>query len=161
MRTVTFEPLEGRTLMAAVATVTADVAVVRPAILVFRGPPLPASQTLLSVHAGRVGQAITITVTVRDRADSGPPAGTVDLVAAGVVLQTLTLTPGTSSAPDRGRSTATYTVAAGAASMAYRVGRHTLTAVYAGDNQRQGSRARATFRVTKYPSRDEPRVFTD
>ena len=88
------------------------------------------TNTLLTVSAGTLGQPITFTVTVRSAATAGSPAGTVNIIDHGVVIQTLTLSPTTSPSPRYAYSDATYTLRQQPGGSAYFFGKHAVSAVF-------------------------------
>ena len=69
-----------------------------------------ATETTLAVSAGTLGQPITFTVTVRAAAAAGSPEGTVNIIDHGKVIQTLTLSPTTSTNARYAFSEATFTL---------------------------------------------------
>jgi hypothetical protein len=91
-----------------------------------------APDTTLAVSAGTLGQPITFSVTARASAAAGAPRGFVDLIDHGNVIQTLTLTPVTSTSTDAryAYSTGTATLTQPAGGSAYYFGKHTVTASY-------------------------------
>ena len=88
------------------------------------------TNTLLTVSSGTLGQPITFTVTVRSAATAGSPAGTVNIIDHGVVIQTLTLSPTTSPSPRYAYSDATYTLRQQPGGSAYFFGKHAVSAVF-------------------------------
>jgi hypothetical protein len=107
------------------------------------------TKTTLAVSAGTLGQPITFTVTVRAAAAAGAPTGTVELLDHGQVIQTLTLSP-TSSTSGRGASseaTATLTQPPGGA--AYYFGKHQVSAVFVPSGAYSKSTASKTFTVSQ------------
>jgi FKBP-type peptidyl-prolyl cis-trans isomerase FkpA len=141
------ESLENRTLLAqAIPSVAAGRAQHAPLVADVRSDS-PATKTLLAVRSGTLGQAITFTVTVRDSAAFGAPTGSVNLVVDGTVIQTLTLTPSSSSSRFD-FSTASYTVPAGAGGPAYYVGSQTAKALYTSNGALQSSKVATHFRIT-------------
>lgn len=142
-----FEPLEHRTLLTPVLATAGLGRVEHSAIVADVNRVSLATKTLLSVQAGSLGQAITFTVTVRDAASLGPPTGSVTLTDHGVVIQTLTLAPTTSTNARYAFSSASYTIPAGAGGPAYYFGPHTVTAVYTSNGPLRPSGASARFTV--------------
>lgn len=122
------ESLESRTLLSA-------------------GTPRELTTTVLKVHAGQLGQAITFDVTVRTNAKFGAPAGTVDLVDHGTVIQTLTLAPTTSTNPRLAASEATITMSGGAGNPDYYVGLHAVRAQFNSSGAWVNSKGAAVFAV--------------
>lgn len=90
----------------------------------------------LSASSGRYGSPVTATVTVTGQ--GAVPAGTVEVRERGTVLGTAELAPG-----DGTSATATVELPRD-----LRAGSHTLTAVYAGSADVQGSQAQKSYRVT-------------
>jgi hypothetical protein len=107
-----------------------------------------ATQTTLAVSAGTLGQPITFTVTVRASASAGSPRGTVNLIDHGQVIQTLTLSPTTSTSSRYAFSKATFTLNQPSGDSAYAIGRHLLSAVYTPAGGFAKSRAVKAFNVT-------------
>ncbi len=68
------------------------------------------THTSLGISAGTLAQPVTFSVTVRAPAAAGSPVGTVNLSVHGNIVQTLTLTPATSTDHRYAISQATLTV---------------------------------------------------
>ena len=92
------EALEGRLLLSGIAPAL-RISRQSSAEVAARGLAKDTTKTLLAVSAGTLGQPITFTVTVRTSAAAGSPEGTVNIVDHGAVIQTLTLSPTTSTNP--------------------------------------------------------------
>jgi FKBP-type peptidyl-prolyl cis-trans isomerase len=141
------ESLENRTLLTqAIPSVAASRALHSPRVADVRSDS-PATKTLLDVHSGTLGQAITFTITVRDSAAFGAPTGAVNLVVDGTVIQTLTLTPTSSSSSRYDFSTASYTIPAGAGGPSYYFGSHTAKALYTSNAAMGSSKVATHFRI--------------
>ncbi len=89
-----------------------------------------ATETTLAVSAGTLGQPITFTVTVRAPASAGSPQGTVNLVEHGQVIQSLTVSPTTSTNPRSAYSEATYTLTPQPGGGALYFGKYTVSAQF-------------------------------
>jgi hypothetical protein len=107
------------------------------------------TETTVAVNAGTLGQPITFTVTVRTSAAAGAPQGTVGLADHGTALQTLTLSPTTSSNPRFAYSTATYTLTQPPGAGAYFFGKHAVTATFIPSGAFSRSAAKGTFTVSQ------------
>lgn len=108
-----------------------------------------ATQTTLAVNAGTLGQPITFNVTVRAGAAAGLPAGTVNIIDHGTVIQTLTLSPTTSTLARSAVSHATYTLTPQPGGDAYFFGRHAVSAVFVPSGVFLKSSANKTFNVSQ------------
>ncbi len=108
-----------------------------------------ATETTLAVSAGTLGQPITFTVTVRAPASAGSPQGTVNLVDHGTVIQTLTLTPTTSTSARSAVSEATDTLTPQPGGNAYFFGRHTISAQFIPSGAFSKSSANKSFTVSQ------------
>ncbi len=108
-----------------------------------------ATTTKLTATAGTLGQPITFTATVRAPARAGSPAGTVNIIDHGMVIQTLTLTPSASS----GRyafSEAMGTLPAQPGGGAYFFGTHAVSAEFVpGGTSFKSSTGKASFTVSQ------------
>jgi hypothetical protein len=107
------------------------------------------TQTSIAVSAGTLGQPITFTVTVRAPASAGSPQGTVNLSDHGATIQSLTLSPETSSNPRFAFSDATYTLTPAPGGPAYFFGKYPLTATFNPAGAFSKSRANKSFVVSK------------
>jgi len=85
--------------------------------------------TTLAVSAGTLGQPVTFTATVRGPALLGSPAGTVRIVDHGSVVETLTLSP-SSTSHKFAFSQATGTVTPEPGGPSYFFGKHAVTAQF-------------------------------
>jgi hypothetical protein len=136
---VVSEVLESRTLLSGTS---AEVAGARAAH--------SATKTTLAVSAGTLGQPITFTVTVRGSAAAGSPQGTVDLIDQGAVIQTLELSPTTSTNARSAYSEATYTLTPAPGGAAVYFGKHNVTAEFVPSSNEFGkSTARKSFTVSQ------------
>jgi hypothetical protein len=108
-----------------------------------------ASQTSLAISAGTLGQPITFTVTVRATAAAGSPAGTVNIIDHGNVIQTLTLSPAASSNARYATSEASYTLTPEPGGSAYFFGRHSVSAAFVPSGTFVKSTASKTFTVSE------------
>ena len=106
-----------------------------------------ATQTTLAVGAGTLGQPVTFTVTVRAAASAGSPAGTVNITDHGKVIQTLTLSPATSSGAKYAFSTATATLTQPPGGDAYFFGKHQVGATFIPSGSFSKSGASKAFTV--------------
>jgi peptidylprolyl isomerase len=88
-----------------------------------------ATGTTLAVSAGTLGQPITFTATVRAPASAGSPQGTVELVDQGTVIDTLTLSPSSTSGK-YAYSQATYTLTPNPGGAAFYFGKHAVSAQF-------------------------------
>ncbi len=108
-----------------------------------------ATTTKLTAAAGTLGQPITFTATVRAPAAAGSPAGTVNIIDHGTVIQTLTLSPTTSS----GRyaySEATVALGAQPGGGAYFFGKHAVSAEFVPSGTSfKSSTGKAAFTVSE------------
>jgi peptidylprolyl isomerase len=82
----------------------------------------------VSASAGTLGQPITFTVMVRTAAAAGSPAGTVSIVQHGTVLQTVSVSPTTSSDAKYAYSEATYTLTQQPGGAYFFFGKHPVNA---------------------------------
>jgi len=90
--------------------------------------------TGLSISSGTLGQPTTFDVTVRAAASQGSPQGTVNLVDHGKIIQTLTLTPMTSTNAKFAYSSASYTLAPKPGGDAIFFGKYSIQAKYTPSN---------------------------
>ena len=104
------ETLEGRLLPSGFAFGSADAVAHSAAEVAARTVRAGATTTKLEVNAGTLGQPITFTAIVRAAARAGSPQGTVNIIDHGVVIQTLPLSPTTSTSARYAFSEATYTL---------------------------------------------------
>jgi len=104
--------------------------------------------TTLAVHAGTLGQPLTITATVRSSASAGSPAGTVNIVDRGTVIASLPLSPSTSAGGKFAFSTAAATMGQQPGGPAYYFGKHSLTAEFVPSGAFARSAAIKAFTVT-------------
>ncbi len=88
------------------------------------------THTTLSIGSGTLGQPITFDVTVRAAASAGAPAGTVEILDHGSVIQTLMLSPTTAARSRTATSGATATLIQPPGGPAYYFGKHALTAEF-------------------------------
>jgi peptidylprolyl isomerase len=107
-----------------------------------------ATQTTVAVSAGTLGQPVTYTVTVRAPASAGSPEGTVSLVDHGAVLQSVTLSPSTTTGK-YAYSQGTYTVTPQPGGPAYFFGKHSVSAQFLPDAGFSKSVASKTFTVSQ------------
>jgi hypothetical protein len=105
--------------------------------------------TSLAVSAGTLTQPITFTVTVRGPAAAGSPTGTVNIMVQGAVIESLTLSPTTSSSPNYAFSDATYTLTQQPGGSAYFFGKHTVSAVFVPSGPFSKSKASKSFSVPR------------
>ena len=109
-----------------------------------------ATETTLAVNAGTLGQPITFTVTVRAAASAGAPAGTVNITDHGKVIQTLTLSPATSTSGKSAISQASYTLTTPpGGSSPYFFGKHAIAATFIPAGSFAKSSATKTFNVAQ------------
>jgi hypothetical protein len=108
--------------------------------------------TTLSVSAGTLGQPITFTARVWAPVAAGSPDGTIDLIAQGKVVETLSLSPATSSFPRFALSQATFTLTPQPGGSSYYFGQHLIRAAFIpGSNYLKSSCSRIfTVREPKY-----------
>jgi hypothetical protein len=106
-----------------------------------------ATTTTLAVTAGTLGQPITFNVTVRAPAAAGSPQGTVNITDHGKVIQTLTLTPTTSTNARYAYSEATYTLVQQPGGSANYFGKYSLSASYVPNGAFLKSQGNRTFTV--------------
>jgi hypothetical protein len=107
-----------------------------------------ATETTLAVEAGTLGQPITFTATVRAPASSGSPSGTVEIVDHGSVLQTLTLSPSSTSGKFS-YSEASFTLTPQPGGPAYFFGKHAVSAEFTPSGGFSKSVASKTFTVSQ------------
>jgi peptidylprolyl isomerase len=107
------------------------------------------TKTTLAVSAGTLEQPITFTVTVRSAAAAGAPEGTVNIIDHGTVIQTLTLSPTTSTSPKFAFSDATYTLTPPPGGSAYFLGKHSVNATFNPGGSFSKSSGSKTFTVSK------------
>jgi FKBP-type peptidyl-prolyl cis-trans isomerase len=141
------ESLENRTLLTQAHPAVPLARVSHAPLVADMRSDSPATKTTIDVHSGTIGQAITFTVNVRDSAAFGAPTGSVNLVVQGTVIQTLTLTPTTSSSSRFDYSTASYTIPAAAGGPSYYFGSHTAKALYNSNGEMQSSKTATHFRI--------------
>jgi hypothetical protein len=140
------EPLENRTLLsAALPRVSMGEAV--PSAISAEAVSR-ATKTTLHIQSGSLGQAITFTVTVQGAASLGSPTGTVNLLDHNLVIQTLMLSPATSTDSRFAVSSATYTIPAGGGAASFYFGGFRIAAAYSGSDSSLPSRGNAGFRVS-------------
>jgi hypothetical protein len=146
---VDLESLEGRVLLSGIAPSrdTSSVLHKGAAEVAAASVRKGATQTSLVVGTGTLGQPITFTVTVRAPAAAGAPQGTVNITDHGQLLQTLTLSPTTSTNPRFAYSEAEVTLAAEPGGSAYFFGRHTVSATFVPSGAFSKSNANKTFTV--------------
>lgn len=137
------ETLESRTLLSAVAGLQGAAEVAAEAAR------KAATVTSLAVSAGTLGQPVTFTVTVRAAATAGSPQGTVEITDHGTVIQTLTLSPTTSTSARYASSEATYTLTPEPGGNAYFFGSHTVGATFIPSGSFLKSSAVKMFNVSK------------
>ena len=104
---------------------------------------------MIAVSAGTLGQPITFTVTVRAPASAGSPQGTVNITDHGAVIQSLTLSPETSTNPKFAFSDATYTLTQPPGGPAYFFGKYPVGATFDPAGTYSKSRANKSFVVSK------------
>jgi peptidylprolyl isomerase len=148
---VAVETLEGRLLLSGIAPVSGPAAAVHQHTMDVAAKAVrqTATGTSLAVSAGTLGQPITFTVTVRAAASAGSPEGTVNLMDHGQVIQTLTLTPMTSTNARFAFSEATYTLTQQPGGSAYYFGRHAVSAELIPSGTFSKSTGRQTFSVSE------------
>lgn len=110
---------------------------------------MAATSTTLKATAGTLGQPITFAVTVRAPASAGSPQGTVQLIDHGQVLQSLTLSPTTSTSPRLASSEATYTLRPQPGGGAYFFGKHPVSASFVPSGAFATSSGRNTVTVSE------------
>ncbi len=88
------------------------------------------TQTTLVTSAGTLGQPITFNVSVRAAASAGSPTGSVELIDQGQVLQTLTLSPTTSTSARYAVSGASLTLTQPPGGPSFYFGKHQVTAEF-------------------------------
>ena len=108
-----------------------------------------ATKTFLIATAGTLGQPVSFIVTVRAPAAGGSPAGTVNIVDRGAVLQTLTLAPTTSQNAKFAYSDATYTLTQPPGGSAYFFGKHAVKAMFVPSGTFLKSTGGTKFTVSK------------
>jgi len=108
-----------------------------------------ATQTELAVNAGTLAQPITFTVAVRAPVAAGSPMGTVNLTTHGTLLQTLTLSPATSSSSRFAVSEATFTVIPQPGGAANYFGKYNVKATFVPGGAFSGSSASKNFTVSQ------------
>jgi FKBP-type peptidyl-prolyl cis-trans isomerase FkpA len=143
--------LESRLLLSGLASTVGSASALHQnaAELAARTARAASTNTLLTANAGTLGQPITFTVTVRSAATAGSPEGTVNIIDHGVVIQTLTLSPTTSSSPRYAFSDATFTLKQQPGGSAYFFGRHAVSAVFIPSGTFLKSKETKTFTVSK------------
>ena len=107
------------------------------------------TETSIAVSAGTLGQPITFTVTVRAPASAGSPRGTVNITEHGATIQSLTLSPETSTNPKFAYSDATYTLTQPPGGPAFFLGKYPITATFNPAGTFSKSRANKSFTVSK------------
>jgi hypothetical protein len=148
----TIETLENRTLLsgAASAVVNAGSAVERTAVEVAAKPVKKApTKTTLAVSAGTLGQPVTFDVTVRAPVAAGSPAGTVNIIDRGNVIETITLSPTTSTNPKYAFSEGAITLTQPPGGSAYYFGNHAVRATFIPAGLFNKSSAGKAFKVSK------------
>ena len=109
-----------------------------------------ATETTLAVNAGTLSQPTTFTVTVRAPAAAGSPVGTVNLTSAqGKLIQTLTLSPTTSTNRRFAVSEATLTVTSQPGGPANFFGKYNVKATFVPGGTFSRSSASKTFTVSQ------------
>ncbi|MDR3635281.1 MAG: FKBP-type peptidyl-prolyl cis-trans isomerase [Isosphaeraceae bacterium] len=141
------ETLERRIVLSGVASASA---LHQRAVEVSAKPGQKAgTETTLAVSAGTLGQPVTFTVTVRAAAAAGSPAGTVNIVDHGQVVQTLVLSPTTSTNGKYAFSSATATLTQQPGASAYFFGKHSVTAEFIPTGTFSKSSGNKTFTVSQ------------
>jgi peptidylprolyl isomerase len=147
------ETLENRTLMcgtAGVAAVDQGGAVAHPAVEVSAAlVRKAATKTTLAVSAGTLNQPITFSVMVRAAAAAGSPAGTVNILNHGQVIESITLSPTTSTNPKYAFSEGTATLTFQPGGSAPFIGRHPVSAKFIPTGAFLKSGAAKVFAVSK------------
>ena len=110
-----------------------------------------ATATTLAVSPSTLGQPITFTVTVRGPATAGSPQGTVKLIDHGKVIQTLTLTPTTSTGGKSAFSEAVYNLTPQPGVGSYCIGKHAVSATFVPSGPFLKISAHASFTVNQPP----------
>jgi FKBP-type peptidyl-prolyl cis-trans isomerase len=148
---LTTEILEGRLLLSGIAAtlVSAGAPQQNAAEVAAKTGRNAATETKLAVSAGTLGQPITFTVTVRAAARAGSPEGTVDIIDHGDLIQTLTLSPTTSTSARYAFSDATYTLTEPPGGSDYFFGKHSVSAEFIPSGAFSKSRDGKTFNVSK------------
>jgi peptidylprolyl isomerase len=108
-----------------------------------------ATKTTLAVSAGTLEQPITFTVTVRSAASAGAPEGSVNIIDHGTVIQSLMLSPTTSTSPKFAFSDATYTLTTPPGGGAYFFGKHSVSVTFNPSGSFSKSSGNKTFNVSK------------
>ncbi len=138
------ENLEGRIALSA-ASVAHPAAEVSAAARSAQRVP---TKTALTVVSGTLGQPTTFNVMVRGAAAKGAPQGTVNLVDHGKVIQTLTLSPSSTSGK-YAYSTASYTLTPQPGGNASFFGKYSITAKYIPSGPFQKSSVTKNFNVAQ------------
>jgi len=107
------------------------------------------TKTTIAVSAGTLGQSITFAVTVRAAAAAGSPTGSVDLIYHRTVVETLTLTPATSTSPKYAISQASYTLTFELGGGAAFIGKQPIGTQYVPSGAFAKSKAAVNFTVAK------------
>ncbi len=108
-----------------------------------------ATETTLAVSAGTLSQPITFNVTVRAPATAGTPLGTVNLTSHGKLIQTITLSPATSTNSKFAVSEATLTVTSQPGGPANFFGKYPVTATFIPLGSFSRSSTNKTFTVSQ------------
>ncbi len=108
-----------------------------------------ATSTTMTVSGGTLGSPITFTVTVRAPASAGGATGTVNITSHGSALQTLTLTPSTSTNSPYAESTASVTLTPEPGGAAYYFGKHKFSADFLPSGSFGKSHGSATLDVVQ------------
>jgi FKBP-type peptidyl-prolyl cis-trans isomerase FkpA len=139
------ETLEGRMVLSGISTAGAlHQGTVEVAAQTFKKA---ATETTLAVSAGTLGQPITFHVTVRAAASAGSPQGTVNIVDHGNVIESLTLSPTTTTSAKSATSDATATLTQQPGGSAYFFGKHAVSAVFVPSGSFSKSTANKSFTV--------------
>jgi FKBP-type peptidyl-prolyl cis-trans isomerase len=107
-----------------------------------------ATSTSLAVHVGTLGQPTTFVATVRGPASAGAPTGTVELIDHGSVVETLTLSP-TSTTSKNAMSQGMFTLTPQPGGPALFLGKNTVTAEFIPSGSFSKSVVNKTFTVSQ------------
>lgn len=146
-RCLEMESLEGRIVLSEVGSSGAFPS--RTAEFAAQTIKKAVTETTLAVNAGTLSQPITFTVTVRAPAAAGPPVGTVNLTAQGNLIQTLTLSPTTSTNRRFAVSEATFTETSQPGGFANFFGRYSVNATFVPGGMFSKSSASKNFTVSQ------------
>lgn len=141
------ESLESRTLLSVSAATAVGGAIEHSAIHAEVKAPSAVTHTSAKITAGTLGQAVTIDVTVKAVAAAGAPAGTVEILNKGSLLQTLTLGTVASSNPKFATSDASIQIPGGAGEQLPFFGAHHYTFKYVPSGSLKASTVAGSFTI--------------